>query len=112
MSNDLPPFCDLPRERRMALRAAIEAAGGRVAGYHGPAVQVAIPNPSGPFFTAMGVAGLDLDERSLHYFPLGSDAPPAALRHDGRYPGSTGFWLYGNFRPAPPLPLFPETSHE
>src|SRR5579885_299193 len=104
----MTPFCDLPDERRMALRAAIEAAGGQVAGYLGPCVQVAIPNPPGPFYAAMGEAGLELDGRSLHYFPLGTDAPPRHLRHDGHYPGSAGFWLYGNFRPVPPSPtLFP-----
>jgi hypothetical protein len=75
----LPPcFCDLPHGRRLALRAAIAAAGGHVAGYCGPYVQVAIPNPSGPFFLAMEAAGLELDEHSLCYFPLGTDAPPAA----------------------------------
>ena len=31
------------------------------------------------------------------HFPLGTDAPLASLRHDGRYPGSVGFWLFGNF---------------
>jgi hypothetical protein len=103
------PFHELPDDQRMALRAAIEAAGGQIAGYIGPCVQVAIPNPAGPFFTAMEAAGLELEERSLHYFPLGTDAPPATLRHDGRYPGSAGFWLYGNFKPVPPpaMPLFP-----
>lgn len=90
-----PCFCDLPRGRRRALRAAVDAAGGYVAGYHGPYVQVAIPSPSGPFFLAMEEAGLELDERSLCYFPLGSDAPPAALRHQGAY------WLYGNFSTRP-----------
>jgi hypothetical protein len=94
-------FHELPHERRLAYRAAIEAAGGQVAGYHGPAVQVAIPCPSGPFYAAMEAAGLALDERSLHHFPLGTDDPPATLRHDGRYPGSAGFWLYGNFVPRP-----------
>ena len=99
-------FCDLPHEQRMAFRAAIEAAGGQVAGYYGRYVQVALPNPSGPFFTAMDAAGLTLENRSLHFFPLGTDSPPTSLRHDGRFPGSRGFWLYGNFTPAinPPLP--------
>jgi hypothetical protein len=90
-----PCFCDLPDGRRMALRAAVDAAGGAVAGYYGPYVQVAIPFPSGPFFAAMDAAGLELDEHSLHFFPLGSDAPPAALRHHGAY------WLYGNFSTRP-----------
>jgi hypothetical protein len=101
------PFHELPHDRRMALRDAIEAAGGTVAGYYGPAVQVAIPNPPGPFYQAMEAAGLELVRRSLHYFPLGTGAPPHHLRHDGRFPGSAGFWLYGNFTVAanPPLPF-------
>jgi hypothetical protein len=94
-------FCDLPDDQRMALRAAMMAAGGHIAEYYGPAVSVAIPNPSGPFYTAMDEAGLVLDERSLQYFPLGTDSPPDSLRHDGRFPGSAGFWLYGNFTPQP-----------
>ena len=89
------PFYDLPDRIRRAARDAIDAAGGSVAGYRGPYVQVAIPNPSGPFFGAMETAGLELDERSLHYFPLGTDASPVALRHHG------GYWLFGNFSPRP-----------
>src|SRR5206468_966577 len=43
-------FCDLPDRIRLALRDAIDDAGGHVWGYCGPYVQVAIPFPSGPFF--------------------------------------------------------------
>jgi hypothetical protein len=89
------PFCDLPDRIRCAARDAIDAAGGHVAGYGGPYVQVAIPHPSGPFFAAMEAAGLELDKHSLHYFPLGSDSPPAHLRHH------RGYWLCGNFAPRP-----------
>ena len=101
MSNDLPPFCDLPDRIRLAARAAIEAAGGLVAGYCGPAVQVAIPRPADPFLAALEAAGLELDEASLHFFPLGTDAPPERLRHHGGYRGSPGYWLLGRFTPAP-----------
>jgi hypothetical protein len=94
-------FADLPHDRRMALRAAIEAAGGHIATYIGPYVQVAVPDPPGPFYEAAEAAGLELVRRSAHYFPLGSDSPPAHLRHDGRFPGSKGFWLYANFLPRP-----------
>jgi hypothetical protein len=88
-------FCDLPDAIRFRLRDAIEEAGGYVAGYYGPYVQVAIPRPSGPFFRAMEEAGLELDEHSLHFFPLGTDQPPDHLRHQ------RGYWLYGNFSPRP-----------
>jgi hypothetical protein len=84
----------------MALRAAIEAAGGMVATYVGAYVQVAVPDPPEPFYLAMEAAGLEPVRRSAHFFPLGTDNPPASLRHDGRFPGSKGFWLYANFAPA------------
>ncbi len=96
----MTPFHDLPHERRMAFRAAIEAAGGMVATYIGPYVQVAVPDPPEPFYEAMAEAGLEPVRRSAHFFPVGSDNPPARLRHDGRFPGSKGFWLYASFAPA------------
>jgi hypothetical protein len=92
-------FCDLAHEQRMAYRDAVENAGGSVAGYNGEWLQVALPRPCGPFFRAMELAGLELNDASLHYFPLGTDRPPDDLRHDGRYPGSRGFWLFGRFQP-------------
>jgi hypothetical protein len=88
-------FHELPDDTRAAFRRAIEAAGGLVRGYHGPAVQVAIPRPSAPFFQAMDEAGLELLIDSLHHFPLGTDAPPDRLRH-GR---PRGYWLFANFVP-------------
>jgi hypothetical protein len=90
-------FHELPDERRMALREVIEAAGGQVMGYFGDGVQVALPRPAGPCEQAAAGAGLKKVAGSLHYFPLGTDDPPAELRHDGRYPGSKGFWLFARF---------------
>lgn len=95
----MTPFSDLPAAKRIALRKAIESHGGVVAGFQGPFVQVAIPRPCVPFVVAMRQAGLELDQESLHHFPLGSDNPPDYLRHSGNYPGSKGFWLYGRFFP-------------
>ena len=94
-------FCDLPDAKRMAFRDAIDIAGGQIEGYCGADVQVSIPSPSGPFFEAMELAGLELIESSVYLFPLGSDSPPQHMRHDGRYKGSKGFWLYARFTPAP-----------
>ena len=91
----MTPFHELPDRTRRDARDAIDAAGGLVAGYRGPYVQAAIPNPSGPFFDAMEAAGLELDERSLHYFPLGTDAPPQSLWHHG------GYRLFDNFSARP-----------
>jgi hypothetical protein len=95
-------FSEMDGDERMALRAVIESAGGHVAGYQGPGVQVAIPAPRGPltvtwFIQTLRDVGLNLCGPSLHYFPLGSDNPEATLRHDGPYPGCQGYWLLGRF---------------
>jgi hypothetical protein len=107
-------FCDLPHDERFALLAAIDAAGGLVAGYTGLDVQIALPSPTGPFFAAMRRAAMTLQPGSLHHFPLGSDHAPAHQRHDANYPGSKGFWLYARNRslthPRPRTPSRPLTG--
>lgn len=90
---------DMADDVRMAHRDTIELAGGYVDGYDGEWFRVAIPRPSHPFYDAMNDAGWECCPGSLHHFPLGSDAPPDYYRHDGRYPSSRGFWLYGRFKP-------------
>lgn len=90
-------FHDLPDATRMGFRDAITDAGGEVEGYDGECVVAALPNAHG-FLSAVGARGLEL-VGDLWLFPLGTDSPPAILRHDGRYPGSKGFWLFGRFRP-------------
>lgn len=90
---------DMADDVRMAHRNAIELAGGMVDGYDGEWFRVSIPNPSGPFYDRMADAGFIGCDKSLHFFPLGSDKPPVEYRHDGRYKGSKGFWLYGRFKP-------------
>jgi hypothetical protein len=92
-------FHELPHERRMAYRIAIDKAGGEVAAYQGVGVLVAIPRDEDRFHAAMEAAGLEYVSGSGFLFPLGSDAPAEHLRHDGRYPSSRGFWLYGLFAP-------------
>ena len=93
-------FCDLPHDTRFAFRNAIESSGGEVEDYQGAGVQVALPNPSGPFFLAMEEAGLDFVTSSLFFFPLGSDAPPEHLRHAmAKYGPNRSFWLYARFVP-------------
>jgi len=94
------PFHALPHDKRMALREVIEQAGGYISTYLGLYVLVAIPNPAGPFYTAMKKAGLVLDKKSLHYFPLGTDKPADHLRHDGHFPNSKSFWLFGRYSVA------------
>ena len=99
-------FAEFPHADRMRYRAAVEAAGGEVEGYNGPALTVAVPRNVTRFYTAMAAAGL-ADLGRPWFFPLGTDSPPAELRHDGRYPGSAGFWLFLNLAPTDP-PSGPE----
>lgn len=99
------PFHALPHGQRMAYRKAIEDAGGEVVSYQGECVLVAVPRAAGgqsadDFPDALERAGLLYVRGSAYLFPLGSDNPPDRLRHDGDYPGSRGFWLYGLFRPV------------
>ena len=77
-------FCDLPWETSMEFRRAIEDAGGQVVAYQGQCVQVAIPRPVCAFMDDLLLAGLE-PSGSMHYFPLGTDAPPERFRHDGAY---------------------------
>jgi hypothetical protein len=92
-------FCDLPDPVRMAYRDAIDDAGGNIETYCGPAVLVAMPRKAG-FVADLRDAGLELVKGSLWLFPIGTDNPPDSFRHDGKYPDSRGFWLYGKFLPA------------
>jgi hypothetical protein len=104
-------FCELPDPVRFAFLSAVDdlsgpsgARPGRLASawhYSGSCVVVAVPR--GKFSELRQLAtryGLELCEAQMHYFPLGSDNPPDALRHDGNYPGSKGFWLWAPFRPV------------
>lgn len=93
-------FCNLCQDVRMAHRRAIEGAGGLVVGYDAETVQVALPVRAAEFWTEMEGRGLLMIEESLCYFALGSDNPPDSLRHDGKYRGSKGFWLYARFKPV------------
>lgn len=93
----MAPFCDLPDIERFRLRDAIEDLGGDIESYQGDAVQVALPTEWRRFITAADKLGLVLVHGSRWLFPLGSDNPPATLRHDGSYPGSKGFWMYAKF---------------
>lgn len=92
-------FGGLPHVERMEHRAAVEVMGAEVVGYDGPTVQVAIPTPAAPYLATVAARGFIEVPGSDHCFPLGSDSPPANLRHDGRYPGSAGFWRFVRFLP-------------
>lgn len=92
---------DMVDSDRMVLRADIESAGGQIDGYDVDSFQVALPNPTAPFFAAIDRhPRLQIVPASIHHFPTGSDCNwmPENLKHDGRYPGSRGFWLYARVR--------------
>lgn len=98
-------FCAMPCDYRMAVRKAVDDAGGMVAGYCDEAIQVAMPADRGQqnkLAEALSVLGLVADDRAT-YFPLGSDNPPDTLRHHGigtaACPRGTspGYWKYRNF---------------
>jgi hypothetical protein len=93
-------FSELPDSARWAYRDLITSTGAEVDGYDADCVRVSLPNPAAPAIAALEAGGLELVEGGLYWFPLGTDAPPQHLRHDGRYPGSAGFWLYARFRPV------------
>lgn len=95
---------DMPDDERMQWRSIIEDAGGQIDSYQEEWFMVAIPRPASAFYNAIGAAGMELEDNSLHYFPLGSDNPPEHMRWDGRYPGSKGFWFYGKVKPVSTTP--------
>jgi hypothetical protein len=56
-----------------------------------------------------------LTNASMWYFPLGSDKPSDAMRHDGNYPGSRGFWLFVYYVPldtGTETPVLPELADQ
>lgn len=91
-------FFDLPESRRMAIYAAISHLGCDTYSREGSAFGVAVARGTySDLIDALASHGLDHAE--LTYFPLGSDQPAERLRHDGRYPGSRGFYMIAWFRP-------------
>lgn len=53
-----------------------------------------MPRDVAAFKGYMRRAGFLVDQSSDHFFPLGSDAAPESLRHDGSYPGCRGYWRF------------------
>lgn len=97
-------FAERPSTERDYYRAIVESAGAIVTGYLGAGLSLHLPR-GGAAMEHFEAHGLTLRPHSLFWFPLGSDNPPAEYRHDGRYPGSRGFWLCATFDP-------PETAEE
>lgn len=93
----------MTNEQRFETRLALEAAGAACAGYDG-GFQLQIKRQSfGDVCIKAAELGLRLRERSLMYFPLGSDNPPEDFRHwcppyvPERGFDRPGFWLYATF---------------
>jgi hypothetical protein len=94
-------FADLPHEQRLRLRAVLEDAGAYVSAYYGDAVQVAEPLDWQPMHKAARDAGLELVPDSVYWFPLGSDKPPARLRHGLlQYGNRPSFWKHSSWVPT------------
>lgn len=92
-------FADLPHDDRMALRTKVCDLGADIAGYVGTGLQVAMPNDwraDRAIEALLTEAGFS--EVSRYYFPLGTDKPRDSLRHNGRYKGPPGMWLFVTFK--------------
>jgi hypothetical protein len=94
-------FSGWPHERRMAVWAALEGAGGEVGEYVGRGLTVRYARGRVPEArSALHACGLAPSPGSLVCFPICSDNPPESMRHDGRHPGSRGFWLVEHWAPG------------
>ncbi len=97
----LVSFSDLPGDERMRLRGILEAFGCEVQGYGENGVQVALPR-SMRAYDWPRIGPFELVPGSAYDFPLGSDHPPAHLRHDTRAYGPTvgesSMWHLATYR--------------
>ena len=93
-------FSDLSWTQRLEIRQAIEAAGSAMQSYLSEGFSVAI----GRGRYSATVAALEpfgFECAKLYTFPLGTDNPPAHLRHDSRgFPSCC--WLIACFREVEP----------
>lgn len=99
------PFHEMPDDFRASVRDAINRAGGMVAGYYDGYCQVALPADREACIElteAMKSLGM-IGEQRFTWFPLGSDNPPASLRHHGIGTAACprgdrpSYWKYRNF---------------
>ena len=98
-------FSELDVEKRMETLHKIANIGAESAGYCGDCIQVCMPSTRPVSESIRIIECFGLKEHGGHYFPLGSDNPPASLRHFG--PGTQAaprgkplsYWLYWNFAP-------------
>ncbi len=80
---------------RMYIRNELEQSGCAVINYTDYGMQVAIKRNS---LCWVMLKAKDLGgnlRKEVYNFPLGTDNPADEFRHDGNYPNSNGFWLYG-----------------
>ena len=92
-------FCDQPDDVRMGVRSIIDRYGGHVSMYQDKGAQVAMPRETWrEMDEALASVGFYPLRETDCYFPLGTDSPPDALRWDGGYPGSKGFFRYRTYQ--------------
>lgn len=84
-------FVDQPDESRMFIRNVIDALGGYLDSYGDDGtLLVAMPNDHRFGLLRAVLSEMGLCPNGSFRFPLGSDAPPAHLRHKG-------YWYYSRF---------------
>jgi hypothetical protein len=88
-------FFDLPQERRFAVYKAIENA--QCAHHAGGSFGLSVAVGKGQFSALVeAMQQFGFQHADLYTFPLGTDKPPAHLRHDNRgFPDSC--WLIATF---------------
>lgn len=101
----LHDFSEMPNEFRMRAREIVDNAGGSVASYCDGSLDVALPSDTeacaamSDELIAMGL----MPEAHSTWFPLGSDNPPASMRHFGTGTAACprgdrpGYWRYRRF---------------
>jgi hypothetical protein len=101
----MPGFSNLPHDVRLKTLIDIEVLDGTCSGYlSNGRVQFAMPNdPANCDAIHRILKDLGFERTDMHYFPLGSDAPPEILRWNGPYQTSNdrpGYWMYWTFKPV------------
>ena len=84
-------FADQPDDTRMFVRHVIDMLGGYLDSYNDGAILVAMPNDHRHGLLRAVLSEAGFVPNGSFRFPLGSDSPPAHLRHNG------GYWYFSRF---------------
>ncbi len=99
-------FADMPDDFRLTMRCMVDRHKGAIMGYEGDGVTIALPNTVADWNAIDGILAVNgfKSDGTVTYFPLGTDNPPANLRHRNRRYQSPddapGYWLYAHYRPV------------